>query len=382
MFEPHASGHAHMRYSTALAWALASAAGDSYELELLIGAGNTAVSVEGVAVRPVIQVPRVLADYRSRMFGILDRCLHWGRADRQIVSWVHRHPVAMVHYQDLYGISTLMGVRALRRLGARTILTVHNVEPHRTPPWQPAFARKWIERAVFRNFDALIVHSEQLELTLRRALKRSSPPIYVAQHGIGETLRPGPLPPLEARLARKALLFVGAPRPNKGLSLLVDAMRTLPDFSLTIAGFDAAALGRRDTVQRAISDARRQGARITVLRGFVPDPDLDQLFRTHSAVVLPYRPDFKAQSGVLSQAISYRLPVVVTDVGALGETVRKLGIGTVAPPGSAAEFAEGVRRLYSLMPETLAAALSSAASSLAWSSVARATLEIYDDVRR
>ena len=50
-----------------------------------------------------------------------------------------------------------------------------------------------------------------------------------------------------------------------------------------------------------------------------------------AAVVLPYRQ--LDSSGVLATAIGYGRPVVVSDVGSLGEIVREYGAGEVVPPG-------------------------------------------------
>ena len=63
-----------------------------------------------------------------------------------------------------------------------------------------------------------------------------------------------------------------------------------------------------------------------------------ELFAQASIVVLPYT-SFASQSGVLHDAYGHGRPVVVTDVGALGRSVREDGTGLVAPPGEAAELA-------------------------------------------
>ena len=56
--------------------------------------------------------------------------------------------------------------------------------------------------------------------------------------------------------------------------------------------------------------------------------------REATLVVLPYlRTD---ASGVLATAIGHGRPVVVSDVGSLGETVREFGLGEVVPPGDEA----------------------------------------------
>jgi glycosyltransferase involved in cell wall biosynthesis len=55
-------------------------------------------------------------------------------------------------------------------------------------------------------------------------------------------------------------------------------------------------------------------------------------------MVLPYT-SFASQSAVLQDAYAHRLPVVVSDVGALGETIREDRTGWVVDPGDADELA-------------------------------------------
>jgi glycosyltransferase involved in cell wall biosynthesis len=73
------------------------------------------------------------------------------------------------------------------------------------------------------------------------------------------------------------------------------------------------------------------------------------LFGQASVVVLPYTA-FASQSGVLHDAYAQGRPVIVTDVGALGETVREDGTGLVVPAGDAAALTEAIEQLLSDPP--------------------------------
>jgi glycosyltransferase involved in cell wall biosynthesis len=98
--------------------------------------------------------------------------------------------------------------------------------------------------------------------------------------------------------------------------------------------------------------------------------------------MLPYRADFRAQSGVLSQAISYRVPVVSTGAGAVGDTVRSFNIGSVVPSATARSLAEDVRRLYQAPPRELEMNLEAAAKTLDWNRIADALSDVYDNICR
>jgi glycosyltransferase involved in cell wall biosynthesis len=100
-----------------------------------------------------------------------------------------------------------------------------------------------------------------------------------------------------------------------------------------------------------------------------------------AAVVLPYRR--LDSSGVLATAIGYRRPVVVTDVGSLGEIVREFGAGEVVPVDDASALAEACTRL--LEPKALAAAREGAeraARELTWDHSAAEHDRLYREVRR
>src|SRR5882762_7071321 len=103
--------------------------------------------------------------------------------------------------------------------------------------------------------------------------------------------------------------------------------------------------------------------------GFLPDAEIRRLMAAAAAVVLPYRR--LDSSGVLAMAIGYRRPVVVTDVGSLGEIVREFGAGEVVPPDDPQALSAACRRI--LEPDALAAAgrgAADAAEALTWSAAA------------
>src|SRR4029078_12857392 len=81
--------------------------------------------------------------------------------------------------------------------------------------------------------------------------------------------------------------------------------------------------------------------------------------------VLPYRQ--LDSSGVLATAIGYGRPVVVTDVGSLGEIVREFGAGEGVPVDDPPPLAKACARL--LEPKALAQAAKGAeraAKELTW----------------
>ena len=99
-------------------------------------------------------------------------------------------------------------------------------------------------------------------------------------------------------------------------------------------------------------------------------------------MVLPYT-SFGSQSGVLHQALAHARPVVTSDVGALGESVRRWGVGEVVPPGDERALARAIEQ--ALDPGRYRAAAESIAcirSELTWTRTAETTIEVYRSIVR
>jgi glycosyltransferase involved in cell wall biosynthesis len=87
--------------------------------------------------------------------------------------------------------------------------------------------------------------------------------------------------------------------------------------------------------------AAAQNPRVRAEIGFVTLERKQELFAAASLVALPYTA-FASQSGVLHDAYGHGRPVVVTDVGALGQTVREDQSGLVAAAGDPASLASRI----------------------------------------
>jgi glycosyltransferase involved in cell wall biosynthesis len=247
-----------------------------------------------------------------------------------------------------------LDLRWLRRVAddRPVVFTAHDVLPRRRRA-----ARAWTD--VLETAERVVVHSERaveqlVELGLgRERIARIPHPVFPA----------GPLAPPKGR----TLLFFGLIRDYKGLDVLLEALPQIPDAKLVVAG---------DPV-----DPVRKIPGVDWRLGFVPEREVPKLMAEAAAVVLPYRR--LDSSGVLATAIGYGRPVVVSDVGSLGEIVREYGAGEVVPPGDPDALAEATTRL--LEPAALKAAhtgAKKAARQLTWKKAAQAHDKLYREVRR
>jgi glycosyltransferase involved in cell wall biosynthesis len=126
------------------------------------------------------------------------------------------------------------------------------------------------------------------------------------------------------------ILFVGGDFRRKGGPLLLEALK--------------GPLGARCEAHIVTREAVAPQANVTVYHGLGPNsPQLLELFAAADVFVLPSLGECLAV--VLMEATAAGLPVITTDVGALGEAVLPAESGLLVPPGDGAALAHALRTL-------------------------------------
>lgn len=242
------------------------------------------------------------------------------------------YDLAHIHTVDL--ITDGIAVPLLQRSLPHLVLSVHNVRPHvsRLP--------RRLETLVLRR----AYSAASLLLVAHPVLRKQ----LVTEFGLPEdriSLVPLPIPVVanfddrceEPDVFR--ILFFGTFRPNKGILVALQAIRATRS---TIAPLRFHFAGRGDAgLERELREAAASDPRISVEVGYVSHDRRSELFRSADMTLLPYTSLF-AQSGVLSDAYSYGVPAIVSDVGALGEIVRDDGTGWLVPPNDAEALAAAI----------------------------------------
>ena len=128
---------------------------------------------------------------------------------------------------------------------------------------------------------------------------------------------------------KKNILFFGLIREYKGLDILLEAFRNLDDeYQLIIAGEP---YGSFDKYQKLI-DSMPGKDRIFKDLKYIKDSEVSDYFSAADVAVLPYRS--ATQSGISSVSYHFEVPMIVTDVGGLKETIGDRGTGLVASEGT------------------------------------------------
>lgn len=321
----HTATGGHLRYTRELADGLANL---DVPTVLVTGASG----VQTTAAREMnVPSPDVTARGIQRVANRIGTYLRQHLFLRRYVRSAHIGPNDVFHFQELPSLFPGLAVTTIGRSGARTALTVHNVRPHAGHSLAAGLVSR-LHRRQWRRLDVLIVHSPSLRDDLLTQHPEISPDhVVVIPHPIWHE-------PEDVLVeAAKDYVLFGALRRNKGIETFIDALAALDDPVATIAGAtseDYEAELRDRVIARGLTNC-------DLRVGFVEDPAIPPLLSSHRVVVLPYT-QFAAQSGVVNQAVACDRPVVVTDVGALGDLVREFGVGEIAASMSVADLAHAM----------------------------------------
>ncbi len=223
------------------------------------------------------------------------------------------------------------------------VTTVHDVKYH-IGDFTSTRVPRVFAHALIRKSDAIIVHGQRLRGEASKLLPISSDRIFVAplislqspSTGATETALQNNNMDLNDELFR--MLFFGRIREYKGLRYLLEAMPLLrasvPNLRLIIAG-------EGDISQ--YSDYLDHLSNIEIRNRFIPRSEVDQLFEESDLLVLPYIEG--SQSGPLTIAMAFGVPVVASDVGDISSVVQSAEIGLVVPPRNVAALAHAVTKI-------------------------------------
>ena len=220
------------------------------------------------------------------------------------------------------------------------VTTMHDVAYH---PGDAASRRvpRWFADRLVRRSHRVVVHGAQLREEAERRYPALRGRVAVMAHvqlqrylGLAQArgLRRRDDPTLN-------VLFFGRIYAYKGLDVL---LQSVPLVTRHVDAIRFIIAGAGEDLSRYapwMPDARF----VEIRNRHIPDEETAQLFRDADIVVLPYRE--ASQSGVLAIAQAFGTPVVVSDVGELGQSVQDGISGLVVPPGDVAALADAVVRL-------------------------------------
>ena len=261
----------------------------------------------------------------------------WGRTARVIREW--GPDLLVLRYWMSWFAPSLGSVARKMAPGCKVVGILDNVIPHE-PHWFDAP----LTRRFLKSLDGAVTLCEEVGrdlLELRPDIPHTVLPHPIYTH-FGRKL---PRKEAEARLGlpsgRRTLLFFGLIREYKGLDILLRAFDLLDwRYQLVIAGEPYGSFEK----YRKLIDGGRAPEDVHVVPEYIRDSEVKNYFSAADLTVLPYRS--ATQSGISSVSIHFGVPMVVTDVGGLRETVGAAGTGIVCDEGTPECIAAAIGRYF------------------------------------
>jgi glycosyltransferase involved in cell wall biosynthesis len=314
--------------------------------------GSTASDPSAEALREPCE--RIIDSLNPLTYLDVSRRIAAGRLDALILQWW------TPFWLPLHAVVAASAHRA----GVPVVYLCHQlVEPDSSPAeWQVA-------RLGLHQGDGFVLMTGRESQAVARAFPGR--PVRAAHLPVFDEVAPQRTPRAAARALlgvepdEPLLLFFGFVRRYKGLPLLLEALAQLPEPPRLIVAGD---FWEDERVYRAQIARLGLAERVIIHNRYIPNESVEPYFAAADALVLPYLSG--SQSGVAMLAVHHGLPVIASDVGGLGETVRDGVSGLVVPRGNAAALAQAIRRFYDeRLAEQFQAAIAEDAGRLSWAAL-------------
>ena len=262
----------------------------------------------------------------------------YGKTAREIAAW-KPDLVVMRYWMSWFAPSLGYVARRLKKKGCKVVSILDNVVPH-----EPHFFDRPFTRFFLSGQSGCVVMCDEVAKDLLAI--RSDLPYTILPHPLythfGEKMdRAEAERALGIRSGKKNLLFFGLIRQYKGLDILLEAFRQLgDDYQLIVAGEPYGSF----EPYRKIIDSLPGKDRITLITEYIPDNEVSKYFSAADVTVLPYRS--ATQSGISSISYHFEVPMIVTAVGGLTETVGGRGTGLVAAEATPESVLHEIRRYF------------------------------------
>lgn len=276
----------------------------------------------------------------------------------------------MSFFAPAYGLISRM---AKKNGKTKCVALVHNMIPH-----EPNILDKLFAPYFIKSQDGFVALSESVVKDIDLLDKANKPktfsphPIY--DHYGERMTKKEACAALGLDDKNGYMLFFGLVRAYKGLDVLLDAFGLIKDQLPTVQLIIAGEFYEDEEKYRAQIAANGLKERVLLRNEFIPDGDLRKYFGTADLIVQPYKT--ATQSGVTQVAFHFEKPMLVTNVGGLGEIVHDHKMGYACEPTAEAIAADIIDYFQNKRQEAYTAYLQKEKTKYAWSNMARAFYQI------
>jgi glycosyltransferase involved in cell wall biosynthesis len=317
-------------------------------------------SIEKLGNSTVVIAPKSIA---KNVYPNVHRILGFGKADiSSAINILRSEKPNVVHVQfclSMYGLNSFVIYYLLLKVKKADpkclrIITLHELqrEQERIGIFAILFYKVFL-----RIFDGYIVHTEQSRKNLIKAYKKDNSAIQLIRFPIFEfsdkKLKASHADSKFKLKDKYVVLLFGFIQVDKGTQYLLEAINSQKLLKLrkrlkvVIAGDVRKRnglfkyFGKKDEQYKESLKsyiAKNNLVDQVIMTGFVDSADVFSLFDRADAIVIPYTKI--EHSSVLGMSLAAQKPIIASDVGGIGETLK--GYGILASPGNAGQIAEGL----------------------------------------
>lgn len=195
----------------------------------------------------------------------------------------------------------------------KVFLTAHNVYPHNiNEVGKVKYKVRFLK--VDKIIDGYMVHLNSSKVMMQKEFGISESRLHVAYHGL---YIPEGYTPIDQLNERINIILYGYQTLYKGADLLVDAVEMLSHYVRDRIKVNI--IGSTDSNLFASYSGKATKLGINWVNKFVSDDELYSAIGSSDLILLPYRKI--SQSGVLLLALSYKKPILTSDLSSFKETL-------------------------------------------------------------
>lgn len=363
---------------------------DYYDSGLSGGLANQGVPVTWYTCDSSVPCGNVPFEMKHTFVGIWGKDSSWLRGLRYVrglfasLSDSKSRGANVAHFHFFHvGLLEFLGVLLSRLYGLKVVVTIHDVESFR-----PGLTSTKLRAITYHLCSRLIVHNKVSCEELVSRCDVAKEVVRIIPHGsyIGlvspAIARESARSKLDLPLDSKVILFFGQIKDVKGLDVLLEALakvrNTLAPVKLVIAG----KVWKSDFAKyQQLIGQNNLGDICQLHIRYIPDDEISTFYSAADVVVLPYRRIY--QSGVLLMAMSFGIPVLVSDLPGMKEIVCHNENGFLFNEGDAEDLGNQLVKVFA-EPQKLSQVVAQATADMvlkfSWAAVATQTIRVYQEV--
>lgn len=248
--------------------------------------------------------------------------------DGLILNLCRDKNIELVHY--INGIPSIAMQRKMEKMDITVLSTVHDLEPHEAKKaWYKMLRQNILYRRLRENLQEakyLVTNSMEQYDKLKKQFPNKELTFHSFPSLVTQEIIEGKDVPAELKnLSKPYILFFGRIEEYKGIHLLYQAFMESEGlkekYNLIIAGGGQIGFDRQPKDDQVI-----------ILNRYIKDAEVASLYKNAACVVYPYIS--ATQSGVLSLAFFYQVPVLASNVPFFKSIIEKSGTGLLFENGN------------------------------------------------